>query len=86
LNNILLFDGNNQQNFTMDIKNNLRKTSYLSKAESPENFSTLQNLDRKIFNNSDFTIPKLHGMSKNELKDNINQALAQSFSLNERFN
>jgi hypothetical protein len=66
------------------IRKNIRKTSNLSNAGSPAMFATLQHLDRKIFNNSDFTLP--NGISKKELKDNVNQALAQSYSLNERFN
>jgi hypothetical protein len=48
----------------------------LSNAGSPAMFATLQHLDRKIFNNSDFTLPNGQNISKKELKDNINQALA----------
>jgi hypothetical protein len=59
----------------MAIRKHVRKTSNLSNAASPAMFATLQHLDRKIFNNSDFTLPNGQNISKNELKDNINQVL-----------
>lgn len=59
----------------MAIRKHVRKKSNLSNAGSPAMFATLQHLDRKIFNNSDFTLPNGQNISKNELKDNINQVL-----------